>query len=147
MTLQRATTHNFEVLFELIRQFYAHFDYPFDASKHRKVVEDFLSVDHLGSIWLIQKEAQYIGYIALTYGFTFEFQGRDAFIDEFFIAENYRNSGIGKQVLIEIQGKMDELGLLALHLQTEAYNHQAKKLYESVSFKDLKRSSLTFLKK
>jgi ribosomal protein S18 acetylase RimI-like enzyme len=147
MTLQRATNDNFEALFGLITQFYHYFDYPFDALKHRKLVADFLAVDYLGSIWLIQKNAQYVGYIALTYGFSFEFEGRDAFIDEFFIEEHHRNGGIGKQVLTEVQGKMTDLGLKALHLQTEAYNQRAKKLYESVNFKDLKRSSLTFLKK
>jgi ribosomal protein S18 acetylase RimI-like enzyme len=147
MELIRATAQNFDTLFELITQFYSYFDYPFDKFKHRKVVENFMAIDHLGSVWLIQKEKESIGYIALTYGFSFEFQGRDAFIDEFFVHENYRNLGIGRWALRKIQEKMNELGLNALHLQTESYNKQAKKLYESVDFKDLKRSSLTFLRK
>jgi len=37
-----------------------------------------------------------LGIDKLTTTFTFEFGGRDAFIDEFFIAEPYRNAGFGR---------------------------------------------------
>lgn len=146
MNLRRATLNDTAELMELIAQFYAHFGYAFEALQHQKLVEHFLSNKHLGSIWLIQTEGKSVGYLALTYGFTFEFGGRDAFVDEFFIAESYRNAGFGRLALQEIQKNMTSLGLKALHLQTESYNERAKAFYESLGFEDFKRATLSYLR-
>ena len=144
MNIQRANGSHIDELMVLITDFYNHFDYPFEAISHRKMIEYFLANEHLGSIWLIRTEGHSVGYIALANGFTFELGGRDAFVDEFFISEPYRNRGYGRLALQTIFGKMDELGLVALHLMTENYNERAKRLYESIGFQDLKRSTLTW---
>jgi ribosomal protein S18 acetylase RimI-like enzyme len=146
MNLKKATLEEIDPLLGLMAQFYEHFNYPFELEKHRKVVLSFLSNEYLGSIWLIQSEQKFVGYLALTYGFTFEFGGRDAFIDEFFITEKYRNEGLGRNTLLIIQNKMTELDLSAIHLQTEKHNQSAKKLYQNLGFVDFERISLTFLK-
>lgn len=147
MQLLRTELKHLDSLLNLIENFYTHFNYPFDALRHRKLLEYFLENNHLGSIWLIYIEEEEIGYIALTYGFSFEFGGRNALIDEFFISEAYRNTGLGKLVLQEIQQKMESLDLCMLHLQTEIYNIRAKNLYESLGFQDFQRASLTYLKR
>lgn len=115
-----------------------------ELARHRAVGE-LLAKPHLGSIWLIGYVDQLIGYVALTYGFTFEWGGRDAFVDEFYLEPDYRNQGVGRQALSVIQQKTKELGLFALHLQTEAYNERARKLYEGAGFVDLHRNTLTWL--
>ncbi len=146
MQIIPAELKHLEKLLNLIEQFYTHFNYPFDASAHRKLVAYFLTNVHLGSIWLVLSAEKEIGYIALTYGFSFEFGGRSAFIDEFFISEAYRSAGLGALALQKMQQKMEELGLNTLHLQTESYNTRAKRLYESLGFRDLQRATLTYLK-
>jgi GNAT superfamily N-acetyltransferase len=145
MLLKQATTADISPLMRLITDFYTYFGYPFDAKKHEKMVLDFLENPHYGSIWLAEADGKTVAYIALTYGFTFEYGGRDAFIDEFFVAETHRSTGLGSVFLQKIQAKMPELGLCALHLHTEAYNTRAKALYEKLGFQDYKRSTLTFL--
>ncbi|NJN34622.1 MAG: GNAT family N-acetyltransferase [Saprospiraceae bacterium] len=125
-------------------QFYQHFDYTFEMEKQSLIVENFLQNPHFGSLWLIIFEEKIVGYLALTYGFTFEFGGKDAFIDELFVEENYRNKGLGAEAICFIQSKMTDLGLNALHLQVEKYNQNAYKLYENLDFKDLKRETMTF---
>lgn len=47
------------------------------------------------------------------------------------------------QALLAIQQEARWQGLMAFHLQTESYNHQAKRLYEMLSFQDQQRSTLT----
>lgn len=143
--LKRATLSDLDTLFELMISFYQHFDYPFEPVKHKQVVQYFLENEHLGSIWLILQDQKPVGYIALAYGFSFEFLGRDAFIDEFFIIESHRNLKLGSRAIQCLQQKMNEFGLVALHLQTENHNQRAKGLYESLGFKDLKRSTLTWI--
>lgn len=145
MTLQRATTGDIDTLLGLVAQFYDYFGYTFEAVGHRKMLEEFIAHEYMGSLWLVQVDGEAAGYLALTYGYTFEFGGRDAFVDEFFMTETYRSGGYGRLALQEIQQKMGALGLHALHLHTESYNERAKKLYESVGFHDMKRATLTFL--
>jgi ribosomal protein S18 acetylase RimI-like enzyme len=141
--LEAQSSHLLELM-KLIEKFYHHFDYSFDYEQHSQLVEKFLANPHFGKIYLIQNQNQWIGYLALTFGFTFEYGGKDAFIDEFFIDPDDRSQGIGKYVLNEIQKKANSLELNALHLQTEKYNTRAKELYQSVGFKDKERSTLTW---
>lgn len=139
-----ATTSELDEILALMAKFYVHFQYRYEATLQRRTLEGFLSNPGWGSIWLVKLDGTAVGYVALTYGFSFEFGGRDAFVDEFFIEEGNRNKGIGSWVLKAVQQKMPELGLNALHLQTEADNERAKRLYQSLGFRDLGRSSLTF---
>jgi ribosomal protein S18 acetylase RimI-like enzyme len=142
--LRQATPDDHTIVLHLMRQFCGHFSYPFNEVARRRAVAGFLTNPNLGLIWLIESEIQAIGYLALTYGFTFEFGGRDAFVDEFYITPNYRNQGLGKHVLASIQQKTSELSLFALHLQTESYNGRAQKLYENLGFVNLRRNTLTW---
>lgn len=143
-TLLQATPAHLDQLMPLIEGFYTHFGYPYEATTHRALVDHFLNTPHLGSLWLIQHEGHNAGYLALTYGFTFEFLGRDAFVDELYITEPYRSRGLGRSALEQIQHLAPELGLVAIHLQTESYNGRAKRLYEQSGFRDLGRSTLTW---
>jgi ribosomal protein S18 acetylase RimI-like enzyme len=145
MQLTLVTLPDLDQFMPLMEGFYTHFGYPFERAEHRLVVENFLENPHLGSLWFIETEDERAGYLALTYGFTFEFLGRDAFVDELFVLEPFRNRGFGEAALKQIQVKAPELGLVAIHLQTESYNTRAKRLYEQVGFNDKGRATLTWL--
>lgn len=144
--LRPAAAPDLPTLLPLMAQFYAHFRYAFEPTKHERVVRRFLEDPNLGSMWLIEADAATVGYVALPYGYTFEFGGRDGWVDELFVVESHRNLGLGGWALTELQRRAGELGLVAIHLQTEHYNERAKKLYESLGFKNLQRSTLTWLR-
>ena len=143
--LRPASPIDLPTLLPLMEQFYAHFQYSFEWARHERVVRRFLDDPSLGSLWLIEADAAAVGYVALPYGYTFEFGGRDGWVDELFVAESHRSLGLGGWALLELQRRADDLGLVAIHLQTEHYNERAKKLYESLGFKNLQRSTLTWL--
>ena len=142
--IRQAQLSDTDTLLILMGQFYTHFQYPFEPANHRQMVLAFLANPQLGSIWLIKHDQTDVGYLALTNGYSFEFGGHYALVDEFFMLEAYRSLGLGRMVLSAIQKKANELGLKALHLQTEAYNPRAKQLYESLGFQDLNRSILSW---
>jgi ribosomal protein S18 acetylase RimI-like enzyme len=127
----------------LAKQFYAHFNYVF-TPRHRELIKGFIATPYLGSLWLIESNQSVVGYAALTYGFSFEFGGRDAFVDELFVLDTCRGKGVGAAALQQLQSMATSLGLIAIHLQTESYNQRAKRLYESVGFNDLGRATLTW---
>jgi GNAT superfamily N-acetyltransferase len=147
--LRLAASEDVDVLLGLCEQFYRHFEYRFEPLSHRAMIERFVSDSNLGSMWLLESSddegAKAIGYVALTYGFSFEFGGRDAFVDELFVAPTFRGTGVGTAALKELQQRATSLGLVGIHLQTEHYNVDARKLYESLGFSDLKRSIQTWL--
>jgi len=150
VTTRLATVDDLDDVTAMMRKFYAHFGYAFRepgasaAPSQRDLIERFVTTPHLGSFWLIEVDGAPAGYAALTYGFSFEFGGRDAFVDELFVDEAVRGRGAGATALQQLQARASALGLVAIHLQTEAYNPRAKRLYESVGFVDLKRSTLTW---
>src|SRR4051812_13137320 len=44
----------------------------------------------LGRVWLIEMNGEAVGYAILTLGYSLEFHGRDAVIDELYVVERYR---------------------------------------------------------
>lgn len=74
-----------ELLVELIQEYYEFDDHPFDEYTVRKALAKILLDNSLGRMWLIQHDGETIGYIVLTFGYSLEYRGRDAFIDEFYI--------------------------------------------------------------
>jgi ribosomal protein S18 acetylase RimI-like enzyme len=144
VTLQAATSADLARLLPLMTEFYHYFDYPFDAPAHQTMVAGFLANPQLGSIWLIGYDGQDAGYLALTYGFIFEFGGRESRVDELYIREAYRSAGLGRFALEQIQQIAPQLGLKTVTMQVEKYNDRARKLYESLGFVDLERATLTW---
>lgn len=131
-----------EILVELIREFYEVEHLPFDNNMIR-ALEKMLNDDFLGRIWLIQDSKKVIGYIVLTFGYSLEFHGRDAFIDELYIRESYRRQGVGTNTLKFVEDVCPSLGIEALHLEVDRKNTAAQSLYRKVGFEDHDRYLMT----
>lgn len=96
-------------------------------------------------IWALDTADGWIGYLVLTYGFSIEFRGRDAFIDEFFIRSPHRGRGLGTRALAQVKDRAAELGLVALHLEVARDNRAARRLYGGLGFEPRDRFSLMSL--
>jgi GNAT superfamily N-acetyltransferase len=88
----------------------------------------------LGRVWLVYQGGEVLGYAALTFGYSIEFRGRDAFVDELFLVAAARGRGIGSAVLGRVKAQAAALGLVALHLEVARDNRQARRLYERWGF-------------
>ena len=97
-------------------------------------LQTLLADRELGGIWLIETDGALAGYIALCRGFSIEFNGFDAFVDEFFLLPEFRGQGIGGQVLAQIAGVARGLDINALHLEVARDNQPAQALYRSAGF-------------
>jgi GNAT superfamily N-acetyltransferase len=138
-----AEKFDIETLVEFIREFYEFEHLKFDESIVRTALAKILDDDSLGRVWLIQHGDEAIGYVVLTFGYSLEFRGRDAFIDELYIRENYRGQGVGMSVIQFIESVCPSLGIQALHLEVERKNTAAQNLYRKVGFKDHDRYLMT----
>ena len=140
----RSATHtDIEWLLAAMHEFYAIDDYAFDETIARGVLEKFIADEALGKLWLIEENGKTIGYIVLTFGYSFEFHGRDAFLDELYLDANYRGQGIGKVAMQFIEEKCPAYGVHALHLEVERENIAGQKLYKKFGFADHDRYLMT----
>ncbi len=97
-------------------------------------VQPLLGRSTLGRVWLICRGSQPIGHIAICFGYSIEFCGRDAVVDEMYILPEHRGKGFGKAVLALVKSEATLLGVKALHLEVARSNESAQNLYKSAGF-------------
>jgi ribosomal protein S18 acetylase RimI-like enzyme len=132
--LQLAASVDLDVLETMVASYHAFENISLDPASRRHALKSLLDDEHFGRIWTISSKQQTVGYIALCFGYSIEFAGRDAFVDEFFILEDFRGQGVGRSVLGLIAKEAAALGIAALHLEVAKDNHRAANLYASRGF-------------
>ncbi len=132
-----------DTLIAMMREFYAIDAYPFDEGAARRALEGLLRDPALGRVWLIHDGAEAIGYVVLTFGYSLEFHGRDAFIDELFVRPSHRGRGVGTRAMRLVEEACRDLGVHALHLEVERANAVAQRLYRTFGFQDHARYLMT----
>ena len=114
---------------------YAYEGEPPDAAGWATAAADLIQTPGLGGLWIIRWQGQPIGYVAVTYGFSLEFYGRNATVDELFVATPYRSLGIGGQAIEFVEALARSSGLHALMLEVDASNTRGQRFYESRGFR------------
>lgn len=125
-----------EVLLEFMRAYYAIDGHTFDRERARAALTALLRDPALGRTWLICDGDVAVGYIALCSGYSLEWLGRDAFVDEFFLLEPYRGRGWGRQTIAFVEGAARAAGIRTLHLEVVKQNAAALEIYRKMGFRD-----------
>lgn len=115
----------------------------FNESAARAALRQLASLPAFGRVWLLYVGTALVGYIILTIGFSFEFRGHDAFIDELFIDAPHRRRGFGRQAVAFVERKARERGVRAIHLEVDRGNDPALELYRKSGYKDHERYLMT----
>jgi len=127
------------IILQMMQDFYAIDNYPINIEVSKKLFQEFISDEKLGKAFLIchsdeGRISEIVGYVILTYIFSFEYKGRIAFLDELYIKETFRGKGIGKQTIDFIKKEASKLSLKLIYLEVENHNQNAQKLYLSNDF-------------
>jgi len=125
-----------DLLFQLMRNYYDYDQISLDELAARQALAQLLSDDPFGRVWLVYVEDKPVGYVVLTLGFSLEYHGRDAFIDEIYLEEPYRGRGIGAKIFAFVEEQARALGVRAIHLEVERHNQRAQSFYQKIGFKD-----------
>lgn len=141
--IKRATTDDRPRLIELMARFYAEEGYPFKRQATRRALAQLLEDERLGAVWTFRRQEEVVGYLVVTFGFSLEFGGRDAFVDELFVLEEHRGQGFGSRALRLAATHCRRWGVAALHLEIEDGNDRAEALYARKGFKLHSRRLMT----
>jgi GNAT superfamily N-acetyltransferase len=131
------------LVLELMREFYAVEHLPFDEAVARRALGELWADPRLGLVLLLHDDADPIGYLVLAYGFSLEFHGRDALVDELYVRESHRGRGAGAAALGRVEEICAAEGVRAVHLEVDHVNHRAKALYLRHGYRDHDRHLLT----
>lgn len=138
-----ATKESISEILNMMNDFYSIDGYEFNYKIAKENLIRFIKNKDLGFLWLIELDSETVGYVVLTYGFSFEYKGKDAFIDELYLKEYYRNQGIGKVTLnfLKHQAIISEIN--AIHLEVEKHNEKGNELYKNNGYKVSNRILMT----
>jgi GNAT superfamily N-acetyltransferase len=101
-----------------------------------RALDSLLADPNLGRVWVIEEAGEDVGYVALCFGFSLEFQGRDAFLDEVYVAPHVRGRGLGRAALAFVVTEAGRLGVRAIHLEAAGGDPRLRDLYESLGFRE-----------
>lgn len=143
LSFNPAAHSDIESLLVMVREFYEHEDLRFDEAAARLALNGILNNAVFGRVFLIRVGQEIAGYTVLTFGYSLEFHGRDAFVDELFLLEKFRGQGISQRMLEFLASVCRENEVAALHLEVERKNLAAQAAYRKFGFADHDRYLLT----
>ena len=123
-------------IYNLMAVFYEEEGYPFNKERAGKALEHLLANPSLGHAWVFQANGTIAGYMIMTYGYSIEFGGYTALLDELYVRKGMRRQGIVTAALQFLFVKCDELGIRAIDLEVEKSNTEAYEFYLRNSFRD-----------
>lgn len=87
-----------------------------------------------GAVYIIGPPRAPIGYVVVCFGWSVEFGGLDAIIDELFVRPSVRGRGIATEALVSLPNALSAYGLRAIHLEVSRENEAAVSLYRRAGF-------------
>ncbi len=133
MNLSLAQRDDLTAVVALVRRYHAH-----DGLASPEPLEDavapLLGDNDLGRIWWIERDGARVGYAAVCFGYSLEFGGRDAFLDELFVLAEHRGVGVGGAAVDLLCREVEALGVRALHLEVAHGNEAGRAAYRRSGF-------------
>jgi GNAT superfamily N-acetyltransferase len=143
LNIRIATLKDTDLLMPLVRAYHEFEGIDSSSQQRTDAIAPLLSENpEFGRVWLIETKDGVVGYIALCFGYSIEFRGRDAFVDEFYLLESARGRGMGSMALEAIKLEAAQLGVRALHLEVARTNRGAERFYTSAGFTSRERFHL-----
>ncbi|MFO7445764.1 MAG: GNAT family N-acetyltransferase [Ignavibacteriaceae bacterium] len=143
MTYKLAVESDIPLLLEMTAEFYLIEHLPHNPQILTSALKKLFENPVYGKLWLILIDDEPAGYILVTFGYSLEYFGIDALVDEFYIREKFRGKGIGKQTLKYVEQELAGLGIKAFHLEVDRQNVYALEVYRKFGFADHDRYLMT----
>lgn len=134
-SLHLATPDDAERLFPLVAAFHAERGFDTSPEHQNAALTPLLEGTPHGAVWLIGPRRAPVGYIVVTFGWSVEFGGLDAIVDELYIRPAVRRRGMGFEALNGIAKALKDAGVCALHLEADREDEDVQRFYARARFK------------
>jgi ribosomal protein S18 acetylase RimI-like enzyme len=141
LTFDLASAEDGARLLEFARAFHAEDGHSLDSQGEEAIAQ--LPGEPMARCWLIREHGSSIGYVVLTLGYSIEYGGRNAFIDDLYLVPDARGRGVGTHVMGFVEDQAVALGVRALHLEVDVDNLRAQELYRRSGFTESGRRLLS----
>jgi GNAT superfamily N-acetyltransferase len=132
--LRAATIDDVPLLLPVVREFYAHFGFPWDEERKSLLLRQFLQTPAAGVLWLAEAEGAVVGYALVPFYFGLEFDGTVALLDELFLRKELRGKGLGGALIAELVRSLRAQGVRRLRLEVDERHPEAASLYRRLGF-------------
>ena len=132
-----------DALLDLVEAFYGEEGYPFERPGARRALIALVRSPARGWVWVIERGARPVGYVVVTLGYSLEYRGPTALVDELYLSPENRGRGLGSKALALVERAAAASGARTVHLEVERSNAGADALYRRRGFEDRGRSLLT----
>ena len=139
--LHLAGANDLERLLPMVARYHAGEGIEMSDEARAEAVKPLLDGSPLGAVWFIGPKMAPVGYVAVSFGWSIEMGGMDAFIDELWVREKVRGRGMGSEALAALIPALVGAGVKALHLEV-ADGNAAERIYKRAGFK---RRSFTLM--
>jgi len=142
-----ATADDEPALLASLAAFYAEEKLVFAPAEARTTLRQLLTTPALGQVFILLDRSDAarmpLGHIALTLGFSLEFHGRFALLDELYLAPSVRGRGYGRAALDTAAAWACAHEVATLRLEVNHANRRAREFYLAAGFADDRRDLLT----
>jgi ribosomal protein S18 acetylase RimI-like enzyme len=129
-----AVATDVEALLPMIRELFRDESIPWDIERTRVPLRHLLEHAELGQVLIAMRGDSACGYAIVTWGYDLEYEGRDAFLTELWVAPAERGRGLGARLLAGVEQRAQQLGAGAVHLQVRTDNPGAQRIYRRSGF-------------
>lgn len=138
-----ATGADAEALLVCMADFNAADGIPFEAARTRPALGRLLADDRLGRVTLREEAGEIVAYAVVTWGWDLEFDGRDAWLTELWVAPGRRGAGLGRALVGAVEQVCVAHEVHALHLMVRAENAPAQAVYAALGYAPPPRLTLS----
>lgn len=138
ISLSTPTLSSLNKFLKLIDELFDYEALPQKAEQTTQAVKQLLNNPELGQAWFIEVEQhgmKYIaGHIIVSYSFSLEHGGKIGLIDQFYLKSEWRQHGIGTELLPQLETLVIQDSVKALSLEVNIGNAGARNFYEKHGF-------------
>lgn len=132
--LHLAGAGDLDRILPMVTRYHAHEGIELSEEERAAAISPLLEGSPLGALWFIGPKMAPVGYVAVSFGWSIEMGGMDAFIDELWVREKVRGRGMGSEALAALIPALESAGVKALHLEV-ADGNPAERIYKRAGFK------------
>jgi len=131
-----------ERLTDLMARFAAEYGLAGQDEARNTAVQPLLEGSPYGAAYLFGPPRAPTGYLIVTFGWSIELGGMEAWIDEIYVRTAVRGRGLATEALFALARALREAGVAAIHLEVDRDDPAAQRLYRKCGFALRDRYSL-----